>query len=159
MNSFVQFDDLLIERVFNPLSEWFFTQFNISNYKIARYLCLLIIICALYDIYAQIALLKLGNAAIDLAVPPTMILIQYWAKKEDEYSPGTMSAFRANYLLRFIVFTGNILICLFMSSSVITTPIMSNLMVLVYYFMACDKPKGDRLRAFKTSALHGSDTA
>jgi hypothetical protein len=86
VNSFVRFDDFLIERIFNPLSEWFFTQFGISNYKIARYLCLLIVICALYDIHAQIALLKLGNAAIDLAVPPTMISYNTGPKKRMVFS-------------------------------------------------------------------------
>ena len=152
LDSFVRFDDMLIERVFSPICEWTYTHFNISNYGIAKYLCLLILACDVYDFYQQGMRYQYGNMAVDLVVLPILVTIFYFLIREDHHPPGTMSIFRANYLGRFLVLIGNIIMCLFMTSGVFTTPVMSNLMVLMYYFMACDKPKGDRF-VFKT-AVH-----
>ena len=152
LDSFVRFDDMLIERVFSPICEWTYTHFNISNYGIAKYLCLATVGCDFYDIYQQGMTYHYGNAAVDLLVLLILVTVLYFLLREDHHPPGTMSIFRANYLGRFFVFTGNIVTSLFVTSGVFTTPVMSNLLVLIYYFMACDKPKGDRF-VFKT-AVH-----
>jgi len=115
-------------------------------------LCIAVIICLFYDVYAQARVLQFGNAFVDGFVVPIVSGVMYFVRREDNHPPGTMSPFRANYIGRFLVFLGNIMICLFMTNRVFTTPIMSNLLVLIYYFMACDKPRGDRVAAFRTSA-------
>lgn len=152
MNSFVRFDDLLIERIFTPISEWLFSQFGISNFYLAKLLCKLLFMLDFVDIYIRLNQQDYSTAVLDFVLLGLFSGI-FWRilSESRRHTPGTASVFRFNYVGRFAVLVFSIVATCFMTSSAITTPIMSVVLVLVYYFIACDTPRGDRF-AFKTMA-------
>lgn len=151
MNSFIRFDNFLLDRVFSPISEWVFANFGISNFRLARYLCLLAILFNFYDIYYYISTDRFSTALIDLFVLTILSRILFVIRKEISTPPGTVSPYRFQYYLRFLTFAFNIIVSLFFIGTIFSTIAMSNLLLMIYYFMSCDTPKGDRFRAFSTS--------
>ena len=151
VESFVRFDDFLVDRIFSPLSEFLYSDFSISNIALSRYLCIAAISFNFYGIYFFLSTKNYANVIVDVVLLTILSRVLYTTLREDNTPPGTASLFRHNYYGRFIVFTLNLVTTCLLSSKTFSTPVMSNLLVLIYYFMACDKPRGDRLAAFKTN--------
>jgi hypothetical protein len=151
VNSFIRFDDFLLDSIFSPIAEWTFAHFNISNFKLARYCCIAAILCDFYDIYHYIVIKNFSTVLIDLMLLGIMVQVLLIIRRESNTPAGTASPFRFNYFMRFAVFVFNILVSVFFHDTVISTIAMSNLLLLTYYFMSCDTPRGDRLRAFRMS--------
>lgn len=150
IESFVGFDDLLLERAFSPIAEWTYSRFGISNFRLASYLCVVTIGFDFYDIHCQLMAGKYSTALLDLVLLGIFSLILRQTIRDEARTPaGTMSPFRYNYYGRFGALVFNIIAMGFMHP-IFSTLMMSNLLVLIYYFLGCDKPKGDRLAAFQT---------
>src|SRR5690348_10674462 len=149
VESFVRFDNFLVDRIFSPLSEFLFSDFNISNVALSKYFCVVTVAFNFYDIYFYLSTRDYATVITDVVLLTILSRVLYTTLREDNTAPGTASPFRHNYYSRFVVFTMNIVITCLLSSKTFSTPIMSNLLVLIYYFMARNKPKGDRLVAFK----------
>lgn len=148
LDSFVRFDDFLIEKVFTPIAEWVFAHLGITNYRLSKYLCGLTIAISFYEIFNYYNDHKYSTVAVDILL---LIILSAVLRKiihSDGVPPGTASIYRHNYPGRFIVFVLNIITTMMMNAP-ISTIMMSNLLVLVFYFMACDTPRGDRF-VFKT---------
>jgi len=152
LDSFVRFDDFLIDKVFTPVSEWFFSTFGITNYKLSQYLCGLVIAIDLYEVFKFYKSGLYSTVAVDVLLLVIMSGVLKRTIRHQGLPPGTASIYRYHHENRFIVFVLNIVTCTMMHP-VLTTFVMSNLLVLIFYFMACDTPKGDRLKAFKSHPI------
>ena len=131
VESFVRFDNFLVDRIFSPLSESLFSNFSISNVALSKYLCIATIAFNFYDIYFYLSAKDYATAIADAGLLTILIRVLYTTLREDNTPPGTASLFHHNYYGRFIVFTFNIVITCLLSSKAFSTPVMSNFLVLI----------------------------